>query len=480
MKNFKRILSAILVVVMALSFAACDKGNSDKSGDVTLTWYVGGSQQPDEELVEAEINKITKEKLGVLVDLKFIDTAAYGERMNMTMASGNDFDICFTGYVNPYIKGVDNGGYLELDELLKKEAPKLYESFPEYAWEIAKVNGKIYGVPNLQGFAPPTSLWVSKERAEKYGLDPSKVEKLEDIEPFLAAIKAGDPSIIPYRPNYGTSVLTDGVYEDITAGIGIRVDGSSKEVVYIPETPEFKKAVEILNGWYKKGYIRSDIISATNDTSDYNAERYAISAGGWLPGSEATYTTKFGGKEYIAIKLCKSVMSKQKSLAAMTAIGKNSKHPVEAIKLLELVNTDQELMTLFARGIKDKHYTLDADGKYESIKDSGWSAKEWQFGSQFIGLVPQGSDDNIWEETDKMNRDAIQSPLLGFTLDTDEIKTLVSQVESAGSEYTITQAYVNGYSEIEKMIARKKEAGLDKLIVEVQKQVDAYWAENYK
>ena len=479
MKKFKRILSSVLVVAMMLSFAACGKDSSEQDGDVTLTWYIPASQQPDEELVEAEVNKITKEKLGVLVDLKFIDTAAYGERMNMTMASGNDFDICFTGYVNPYIKSVDNGGYLEIDELLKKEAPKLYESFPEYAWEIAKVNGKIYGVPNLQGFAPPTSLWVSKERADKYGLDTSKVEKPEDLEPFFAAIKADDPSIIPFRPNYGTALWVDGIYEVITGNIGIRVDGSSKEVVYIPETPEYKKAIEVMNDWYKKGYIRNDVVSSTSDSSDYNAERYAVSAGGWLPGSDATQANRFG-KEYIPMKICKAVMSKTKSLAALTAIGKNSKHPVEAIKLLELVNTDPELMSILALGIKDKNYTLDADGKYEKIKDSGWSASEWLFGTQFIGLIPKGSDDNIWEETDKMNREAIQSPLLGFTLNTDEIKTLVSQVDAAGGEYTATQAIVNGYSEIEKQTARKREAGLDKLIVEVQKQVDAYWAENFK
>ncbi len=478
MKKFKRILSAILVVAMMLSFAACGKDVSEKDENVTLTWYIPASQQPDEELVEAEVNKITKEKIGVLVDLKFIDTAAYGERMNMTMASGNDFDLCFTGYVNPYITGVDNGGFLEIDELLKKEAPKLYESFPEYAWEIAKVNGKIYGVPNLQGFAPPTSLWVSKERADKYGLDTSKVEKPEDLEPFFAAIKADDPSIIPFRVNYGTALWTDGIYEEITANIGIRVDGSSKEVVYIPETPEFKRGIEVMHDWYKKGYIRNDVVSSANDTSDYNAERYAVSAGGWLPGSDVGYSNRFD-KEYIPMKICKAVMSKTKSLAALTAIGKNSKHPVEAIKLLELVNTDPELMSILALGIKDKNYTLDADGKYEKIKQSGWSASEWLFGTQFIGLIAKGNDDNLWEETEKMNREAIQSPLLGFTLNTDGIKTLVSQVDAAGGEYTSTQAVVNGYSEIEKQSARKREAGLDKLIVEVQKQVDAYWAENF-
>jgi len=226
MKNLKKILSVMLVVVLVLSFTACG-GKKSGDGEVTLTWFIPTSQQPDEKLVEAEISKITKEKIGVSVDIQFIDTAAYTERMTMNMASGKDFDLCFAGYVNPYIQGVQNGGFMELDELLKNEAPELYETYPEYAWEIAKVDGKIYAVPNLQGFAPPTSFSTPKDLAEKYNFDLSKVKSADDFEPYLKAIKENEPELIPYRTNYNVAPWTDGIYEEITAGIGIRVDGSS-------------------------------------------------------------------------------------------------------------------------------------------------------------------------------------------------------------------------------------------------------------
>jgi len=475
----KKLISFMLVVVMVLSFAGCG-GETETDGSITLTWLVPFSEQPDEALVETEISKITQEKLGVNVDLQFIDTAAYTERMTMNMASGKDFDLCFTGYVNPYIQNVDNGGYLDITDLLPEKAPKLYESYPEYAWEIAKVNGRIYGVPNLQGFAPPTSFWVSKELAEKYNFDFKSITKPEDIEPFLKSIKENEPNLFGYRTNFGTEVWTNGVYEEITADIGIRVDGSSPEVVYIPETPEYKKAIMTMHDWYKKGYIRADILSVGNDAQDYNAGKYAVSAGGWLPGSEITKSKQFG-TEYIYAPVCKSVLSKQKSLAAMTAIGKNSKHPEKALQLLELINTDPELMTLFALGIKDKHYTLDETGKYEKVDGSGYATSgEWLFGNQFIGKLAVGQADDTWEVTDKMNLDAIESPILGFTLDTKDIKTMISQVETAGAEYTVTQAYINGNTDHEKMMARKREAGLDKLMAEIQKQVDAYWAASNK
>lgn len=475
----KKLISLMLVVVMVLSFAACGK-KTENNSDVTLTWMVPYSEQADEELVEAEISKITKEKLGVSVDLQFIDTAAYTERMTMNMASGKDFDLCFTGYVNPYIQNVDNGGYLDITDLLKEKAPKLYESYPEYAWDIATVDGRIYGVPNLQGFAPPTSFWTSKELADKYNFDFEAMTKPEDVEPFLKTIKENEPNLYGYRTNYNYEVWTNGVYEEITADIGIKVDGSSPKVVYIRDTPEYKKAIMTMHDWFKKGYIRPDLLSVGNDTQDYNAGKYAVSVGGWLPGSEATKSKQFE-TEYIAVPICKSVLSKQKSLAAMTAIGRNSKHPEEAIKLLELINTDQELMTLFALGIEGKHYTLDESGKYEKINGSGYTTSgEWLFGNQFIGKLAVGQADDTWEATKQMNLDAIASPILGFTLKTDDIKTIISQVEAAGAEYTEAQAVINGNADHEKMMARKREAGLDKLMAEVQKQIDAYWAENNK
>ena len=83
--------------------------------------------------VTEKINEITREKIGAEVEFTYIDTGAYTERMKMNMASGMDFDLCFTGYVNPYIDAVNKEGLMDLTDLIDEHAPALKEALPEYA-----------------------------------------------------------------------------------------------------------------------------------------------------------------------------------------------------------------------------------------------------------------------------------------------------------------------------------------------------------
>ena len=73
--------------------------------------------------------------------------------------------------------------------------------------------------------------------------------------------------------------------------------------------------------------------------------------------------------------------------ATMTGINFKSKNKEKAIKLISLMNTDKELYNLVSLGIKDKHYTVGADGKYTEIKDSGYGIDGWKIGNQFNQLV---------------------------------------------------------------------------------------------
>ena len=47
---------------------------------------------------------------------------------------------------------------------------------------------------------------------------------------------------------------------------------------------------------------------------------------------------------------------------AMMAISANSAHPVEAMKFLNLLNTDPYVMTLLNYGVEGVHYNLNAEG----------------------------------------------------------------------------------------------------------------------
>ena len=195
----KKLLAGILAVMMLLSFAACGEKEVTQTEDVpTITWLVPGSKQDDTAVVMEAASKISMEKIGAKIDVQFIDDAAYTQRMNMNFASGSSaFDVCFTGYVNPYKDAVLRGAYIPLDDYLKDS--KIKEEVPDYVFETVKVNGEIYGVPIMQILPGCTGLFVSKKLADEAGFDTTKVKDLEDIEPFLKWVKENHPELYPFR-----------------------------------------------------------------------------------------------------------------------------------------------------------------------------------------------------------------------------------------------------------------------------------------
>ena len=476
MKNFKRIIACVMCIAMIVSLASCKKNNNASNGEtVTLTWLVPGDKQPDLASVLDEANKIVEENIGAKIDLQFIDAGAFTEKMTMNMASGLDFDLCFTGWVNPYVQAVQKGGLMDITDMIDNY-PDLKAAIPEYAWDVAKIDGRIYAVPNLQIMAVATSLVIFKDIADKYDFDFSKVKTIDDIEPYLEMVKNGEPGIFPYRTNYGITPWYADKYEELTSNLVILKDGSSSKVSLLRDTEEFKHAVETLHDWYNKGYIRPDVLSASDDNTDYMAGKYAVSHTMLKPGVEAELKAQTG-RDVIVVPLADPYLTKDKGTATMIGIGQNSKNPEKALEFIQLINTNDELYNLISFGIEGKHYTKNEEGKVVFIDNSGYAPKAaWKFGNQFKALITDGQDDDVWEKTEAVNNEAVKSPLLGFVFDNTNVKSEISQIETVLSEYGVLNSgakdpsgLLDGYN------SKLDTAGQRKIAEEMQKQIDAYW-----
>ncbi len=477
MKLAKRLLALSLAVMMVLSFVGCD--NKDKGNDgeiVTLRMLMGFANQPDTDMVLAEANKIAEKEIGVRLDIEWIDGAAYPQQMKMNMASGDDYDICFTGYSNKYMDAVNNGGLYDITELVN-ESKELKAAVPDYVWDMATVDGKIYGVPNVQGFSPKRAAYIYKKYADKYNLDVDSIKTMDDLEPFFEQIKQGETDVWAFTPNYGTSPWVQDKVDEIAGGIGISADANkdNHEVVFKLDMPVYRHAYEIQHEWYEKGYIRPDIISAPEDESQN--KKYVARGNGWLPGSDATAGSK-EGEEVIIIPVSNSFLTKTLGLSTLLSVGANSKHPEEAVKMIELLNTNKEFYNLIINGIEGVHYDKLEDGRIRQKEDSGYKPNvDWAFGNQFNALIKEGQDLDVWEQTMKLNDEAIKSPLLQFTLDTEPIKTELSQISAVNEEFHFYQFVVEGLGgKLEADYRAKLEAaGLQKVKDEIQKQVDAFF-----
>ena len=99
----KKIISGIMAVTMLCgamtALSGC--GNSAKTDD-KLLWYVFGDKPADHDMVMAKANEIIKAEIGMELDLQYIDSASYEEKMKLKMASAEPYDLAFTGYINPF------------------------------------------------------------------------------------------------------------------------------------------------------------------------------------------------------------------------------------------------------------------------------------------------------------------------------------------------------------------------------------------
>lgn len=481
----KRILALLLATIMIVAMC-CSCGGSDESENV-IKIYMPADPQQDLNLVVAEANKIVEKKLGMKMEVQLIDTGAYAQKMNLNMSARDDYDICFVGYINKFNTAVSLGGLMQLDDLLK-EVPTLKKQIPQYLWDAATFEGGIYAVPNEQINATKTTMFTFKDLADKYDLADLTIKKKYDIEPFLKKIKENEPNLIPYRLNSGGFSISDDPnfrgYETVTSSFVFKKGDPKCKVVLKQDDPAVMAGVARRVEWLKKGYIRQDAISVTDDTMDYKAGKYAVWSAVYKPGVEADMTAQFGGREVIAIHTQddEPYITNNNCVSTMLAIGANSKHPVEAIKLIELFNTDKELYNLMAFGIKGKHYNLNADNKVELIENSGYTMEGWKWGCQFNSYLLAGQADDTWEETKRLNEEAEKSPLMGFVLDTTPIEAELANYSSVASEYKF---YLEGYSldymdykdEYEKKLANVDVKAIKK---ELQKQIDAHLAQKKK
>lgn len=75
-------------------------------------------------MVEEAINEYLSDKINASIELDPIDWAAYLERTNLMMATGEELDLVFTASWYEYYGNVEKKAYLPLNELIDIYAPK--------------------------------------------------------------------------------------------------------------------------------------------------------------------------------------------------------------------------------------------------------------------------------------------------------------------------------------------------------------------
>ncbi len=161
------------------------------------------------------------------------------------------------------------------------------------------------------------------------------------------------------------------------------------------------------------------------------------------------------------------------------------KDPIPALKVLNLMYSDPNFINLIDWGIEGEHYVR-VEGTENCITypegvnadNSGYAmAASWEFGSEMLAYVWENQGDDYHENMIKFNDSARKSKALGFVFDSTPVKTEVAALNNVLNEYRL--GLENGEMDpdvyLPKFQEALRDAGIDKVIAEKQKQLDE-WA----
>lgn len=461
---------------------------------VELTYYFPGAPQADLPIVNEALNELLKAKINATVKLVQLDWGAYDEKMNLMFTSSEACDVIFTApWINNYFQKVNNESLVPLDELLPQYAPELWADIKPEFWNAVRVNGSIYAVPNQQIWVKPWGFAARKDMAEKYNFDWEAVMKWEDLEPFLQTLVENEPEIIPWSSGPWTEheyfqwdPLDDGIggFSSIVAVNALDPDLKAFLTV---ETPEIKQFSEMMRRWYLAGYLPKETDPDVN--ASWKAGKYAL----WthlIDPRTWEWEKRNKGYEFVGKPLTDPViMTTASVVATLNAVCAQSKNPEKAVEFLNLLNTDEEVYNMMNYGIEGKHYVwLDKDKKLIGMPEGVASWLEtgyypdtpWMFGNNFNAWYTSAPDaeNNLWQQIKDVNNASTPSQALGFTFDRSTVQTEIANVNAAATEFCqpVLEGKVDTEGNLDTCIAKVKEAGIDTIIVEMQRQLDEWKA----
>ena len=101
------------------------------------------------------------------------------------------------------------------------------------------------------------------------------------------------------------------------------------------------------------------------------------------------------------------------------------------MEFIELVNTDKELYNILVFGLEGQNYEKVGEDKIESKPESDYSTYAWALGCNFNAFKLSTQDDNVWEETKRLNEEALDAPLLNYNIDQTPMKSQIANITAA-------------------------------------------------
>lgn len=495
--------------------AGCE-GKKDKNVDnitletgnlapATLTFYLAGTEKKDTKEVLDRIAATTY--LNISLNFKWANYGNYSQKVKSALAANEDFDAFLCGRPEPgginVFEMLRNNQVKDITELLPAYAPLIFRGLSEEELEAAKIEGKIIYIPPL---LPPSveipGFYIRKDIADKYNI--STINTFNDYEILLKKIKKNEendvPGFIMGGNNYNIDFFANAygyVILDYSQFLVYKWDDPDMRIIPWEETPEFVETTDFISKWYKNGYIQQTTgqkkIASFISIGD-NYHEGPIDIDFFDNGDKEVYN------HYIPYK---NMKIQKKSIfnnfyIGSVAFNSNSKNTERSLMFLDWIQSSQDNYDLFNYGIKDRHYILKGgrigmpEGMNLSENPYWWHGLDNELLNMAFMNVKfnRSAADDPFQSKDSTNKDYAEflhsytsyAPHEGFYPDYRNVQDQCNSREQIYQNKIIDAFQRNAYdtNETANIIDELKKAGSDRIVEEIQGQLDKWRTVNNK
>lgn len=495
----------LLCVALSLSMTACTGGPTNNTSaatatgdapyEIAMTYMTLGQTPADLDKVEEKVNEITMAKINATV--KFLPMSIFEResQVQLMISSGEKLDLMMSTFNNGISDYVNSGELLPLDDMYAQYGDGIKQA------ESVAISGGYYGdhlyaIPTTAKSGRTLGMLIRKDMADKYNLTNLVNPTYEDLDAFFARVKAGEGPDFYMFAISGSNLETFGYFQPYdklgsseASGVLMNAGKDNTTVVDPFETEQYKTHLEWMRKWYQAGYIQADAVTTDGNNTDLMRTGNYL---GVLTFTEVDAATSFAneiGMDAVAVSIGGTTSTTDQFQDAMWTIPITSQDPTTTFKFLNLMYSDTELTNLLTYGIEGVHYVFTDEPDIITYPDgvtadnSGYPPRFNFYGDNSKCLMFAPTTEAYYTDLKEFNAsvtDAVKSQALGYTYNSENVKTEFAAVNDVITQYraSLEAGAVDPDSTLPKFIAALKSAGIDKIIADNQQQLNDWLASN--
>lgn len=304
-----------------------------------------------------------------------------GEKVDLVYLDGySDTDTSYELFGGlSFIRAIQEGYLLPFSQYPETDAKRrLLSAYPESYWELSSFRGEIYGIYGSVSDLVKCREYImfNLDAAEQAGIEAPEQLEMTNLD---ALLQQAEDAGIPGMDSFYVSTYSR-IYS-LVCGLYLKYeqDGTYR-IVNPTEDSEFEEAWDADRRYDKNGWVwlMSDAMSQGKLPLIIWTERDDIDGNGGVVSFNSR--AEVGGKP-VQVKVSARVkIYGEDPRVFIEGIGREllgisaaSQCKEEAVELLSLMHTDEEVVKLLRYGVEGVHYRVDEEGKPENIKSGRYS-----------------------------------------------------------------------------------------------------------